>query len=206
MKFPSHFLIGFFLLFGLLLWPARTPAQSPTPTAKVPTSLGEAGLGYSYVNASIAPANRVGLNGLNANATLDIPARFGIKLDLGYARASNVFNTDRHADMLTYLIGPVIYPVSRGRFGTYVHALVGGARITGPVPVTGGFFTAYANKFAWAVGGGLDYPLTRFAPRLSARIGVDYLHTAYFDPSKTIGGRSNARVIVGIVYSFRSSR
>jgi hypothetical protein len=190
----------------LLLWPALTPAQSPSPTAEVPINAGDASLGYSYVNESVAASNRVGLHGLDVSATLDIPARFAVKLDLGYARAANVFNTDRHADMLTYLIGPVIYPVSRGKVGTYLHALFGGARITGPVPVPGGFFTAFANKFAWDVGGGLDYRLTRFPPRLSLRVGADYLHTAYFDPSQTISGRNNARLVVGFVYSFRSRR
>jgi hypothetical protein len=198
--------LGFFvlLLFGLLLCPALTPAQFPAPTARLRSPVGDASLGYSYVGATIAPANSVGLHGFDANATLDIPARFAIKLDLGYARAANVFNTHRPADMLTYLIGPVVYPVARGKFLTYVHALFGGARTAGPVPTGGSFFTAYANKFAWALGGGVDYRVTRFSPGLSARIGADYLHTAYFDPSQQISGRSNVRIVVGIVYSFRS--
>ena len=197
--------LALFPLLGLLLGPARTLAQSPTAPGKVPVGVAEAGLGYSYVNSSIAPSNRVGLNGLDANATVYIPARFGIKFDLGYARAANVFSTNHHADMLTYLVGPVVYPVARGGLRTYVHVLFGGARTTGPVPVGGGsFFTAYANKFAWAVGGGLDYRLTRFSPRLSAHVCADYLHTAYFDPAQQISGRSNVRVVVGIVYSFRS--
>jgi opacity protein-like surface antigen len=206
MRLSLQFVTGFFLPLALLLFPTLTPAQSPTPTGEVHFGVGEAGLGYSYVNDSIAPPNRVGLHGLDANATLDIPARFSIKIDLGYTRAANVFNTDRHADMLTYLVGPVLYPVARGKFGTYVHALIGGARITGPVPTSTGFFTAFANKFAWDVGGGLDYRLTRFSPRLSVRIGADYLHTAYFDPTQTISGRSNVRAVVGVVYSFRSRR
>jgi hypothetical protein len=205
MKTASKLAPFVLLLFGLLLWPALMPAQFPTPSAKVRSPVGDASLGYFYSNDSVAPPNRVGLSGLDANATLDIPALIGIKLDLGYARAANVFRTDRHADMLTYLIGPVVYPVARTKFGTYLHALVGGARTTGPVPTGGGgFFTAYANKFAWALGGGLDYRLTRFSPGLSARIGADYLHTAYFDPSQRISGRSNVRVVVGIVYSLRS--
>lgn len=192
------------LALPFLLWPALTLAQSPAPSARAPINLADASLGYSYVNASISPPNRVGLNGLDANATIDIPARFGIKLDLGYTRAPNAFGTDHHADMLTYLAGPVVYPVAREKLGTYAHFLVGGARTTGPVPTGGGgYFTAYANQFAWALGGGVEYQLR---PRISARIGADYLHTAYFDPAQQLRGRSNARIVVGVVYSFGRQR
>jgi len=61
-------------------------------------------------------------------------------MDLGYARAANVHGTGRHSNVFSYLAGPVFYPSRHRNFDTYIHALVGAARVSGPVPRNGGGF------------------------------------------------------------------
>jgi len=81
----------------------------------------------------------VGLNGGDTSFTLGT-SRLGIRADWGYARAANVHGTGRHSDLLSYLAGPVFYPSRHRNFNTYIHALVGAARVSGPVPRNGGGF------------------------------------------------------------------
>jgi len=76
----------------------------------------------------------VGLNGGDTSFTLGT-SRLAIRADWGYARAANVHGTGRHSDLLSYLAGPVFYPSRHRNFNTYIHALVGAARVSGPVPV-----------------------------------------------------------------------
>lgn len=157
-------------------------------------------LGYSYLSRGDNFSNRVGLHGADASFTVG-SSRLSIKADLGYARASNVFGTGRHSDVFSYLAGPIFYPKTHRNVDTYIHALAGGARVSGPVPVSGGMFLlgGWATGFAWAVGGGVDYWLT---DSMAIRTGVDYMRTAYYDPSLVIRGQSNLRTTAAVVYFF----
>ena len=131
--------------------------------------------------------------------------RFGVRLDLGYVRASNVLSSGHHSDILSYLGGPVYYPFTTSRMETYVHFLAGGARVTGVVPSNQGqLITGYANEFAWAGGGGFQIDISSAT---AVRVGGDYLHTSYFDPSGALHGQGNLRAVVSFVYVLgRSSR
>ena len=184
--------------------PKAALAQGPATPARAP--LFDLGAGYSYVNIALGD-NRVGLNGADANLSVYVSTYVGIKLDVGYARDNNVFNTGHNSDLLSYMGGPVIYPYRRRRFAVYTEALFGAARVTGPIPAAGGtlLIRGYANKFAWAAGGGMEYKLGyRFFRNLTFRAGADYLHTAYFTPTPSIAGQSDARITANLVYTFGS--
>ena len=73
--------------------------------------------------------------------------RVGVTADLTYVRASNSLDLGHHADVLSYLTGPVYYPVRAGRLTSFVHGLIGGARVTGPIPAGANSFLGggYAN-------------------------------------------------------------
>jgi len=193
----SHFLAG---ICGVALLSASVLAVPAT--AQMPRVAGTGprlttGLGYAYVNTE-ASSQRFGLHGLSATVTVEISPRLGATADLGYVRASNILNTSRHSDVLSYLFGPVVYPTKRKGIRTYLHALWGGARVTGSVPLNGGGLSlGYVNKAAWALGGGVEYTIS---PSLSLRVGADYLHTSFFDSSAAIQGRANFRTGVSIVY------
>jgi hypothetical protein len=179
-----------------------SPAQGPARPAKAP--LFDVGAGYSYVNIGLG-SNRVSLNGADLNLSGYFSPYWGIKFDLGYARDNNVFNTGHNSDILSYLGGPVIYPYRGKRLALYGEALFGAARVTGPIPAAGGalLVRGYANKFAWAAGGGVEYKLGyRFFRSLTLRAGADYLHTAYFTPAPSIAGQNDARIIANLVYTF----
>ncbi|HXY25846.1 MAG TPA: hypothetical protein VEI73_14415 [Candidatus Acidoferrum sp.] len=159
-------------------------------------------LGSSYVSMGMTPSSRAGLNGLDASAEAGFLTRIGLKLDVGYARAWNVFGSGQHSDVLNYLGGPVLHLSRRKGFAAYVQGLLGGARVTGPVALTGGGFGGgYANKLAWSAGLGAEH---RFSGALAFRVGGDYLHTAYFSSPQTLRGQTDFRAVGSIVYYFRS--
>jgi opacity protein-like surface antigen len=185
------------LLLCLFLCAAQTDAQTPTPAGIGPAI--NLSAGYSYMNLSSPSSNnRVWLNGADVATTVDFSRHLGVRAELGYARASNVLGSGKHADVLSYLAGPVLYPTRRRHFVTYAHALIGGARVTSAIPAPGGgFFSGFANKFSWALGGGAE---SRISSSMALRVGVDYLHTAYFDSSGIIRGQANLRIVGSVVY------
>jgi len=180
------------------LTPASASAQVPVPAAAGRSV--NVSVGYSYVDLAMTPSNRVSLNGIDASLTGDILSRFGLAIDTGYARASNVFVSGHHSDLLSYLGGPVFYPSRSKRLTTFVRGLAGGARETGPVPINGGgFASGYANKFAWAFGAGAEW---KVHSSIGIRVGGDYLHAAYFAGSPAVRGQGNIRATGSFVYYF----
>jgi hypothetical protein len=185
------------LILGLL----PCPVLSQVVSANGPVV--NAAVGYSYVDLSLAQNNRVGLNGADINLSVDFRSQFGLKLDIGYARGSNVLGSGRHADVLNYLAGPVVYPIHRRKWTAYAEGLVGAARVTGPIPSANGFLGAYVNKLAWVLGGGLEYDLSS---SWAFRAGPQYLHTFYYTTPTRIGGQNNLRAVAEIVHRFGGRR
>jgi len=187
------------LLFCFFLCATSALGQAPKVAAVGP--LLNLSLGYSYFNLGLPSSERVSLNGADASFTADFRPRFGVSADLGYVRSSNVLNTDHHAYVLSYLGGPVFYVSRKRGLTTYTHALIGGARIGAAALTTRGFNTGWANRFAWAIGGGTEFGISR---SLAVRAGIDYMHTEYFDSSATLRGQNNFRTVVSMVYFFSS--
>jgi len=97
----------------------------------------------------------------------------------------------------TYVFGPRLTYRGHGGFEPFAEALFGGARITISVP---GASTSQ-NGFAMALGGGVDYKLTRsVAIRL---IQADYLYSRVNFPGSGLPThQNNARIQAGIVFRF----
>lgn len=196
MKTIAKLAIILSLLLCAALVPSVVHAQGPIISGVGPTI--RTNVGFSYTQQQVPSAATVPLYGLDAGATVDASRRFGLTLDFGYSRASNVFSSGYHSDMMTYLAGPVFYPVTARRMQIYVHLLAGAARVTGATPTGNGqYVRGYANEFAWAGGGGLEIH-SSFST--AVRFGGDYLHTSYFDPSVTLQGQGNLRAVVSFVY------
>jgi hypothetical protein len=106
----------FALLVCFLL--AAIPAVGQTPKTAGSGPVVSASLGYSYLNLGLQPS-RASLNGLDAAFTADFHRRFGVTLDLGYVRGSDVNGGTRHADVLSYLAGPVAYITRNKGLTTY---------------------------------------------------------------------------------------
>ena len=154
--------------------------------------------GYSVTDLGIPSAGSVPLSGLNVSISADSGKRFGAKLDLGYSRASNVAGTGHQMDVLTYLVGPVVYPWRGNLLSTYAHFLAGGARVAGPFSnLDGGLEVGHVHYPAVALGGGVEY---RLSPAFGFRVGVDYLRTHFYDPSGSVRGQNDLRVVNSVVY------
>jgi opacity protein-like surface antigen len=148
------------------------------------------------------PANgsSLGMNGILLSGNADFSRRFGLKLELGYSRAFDAFNTGHSADMLTYMGGPVFYPIRHRRYNVFGQLLLGGARETGVNATNnGGLLLGYDNRFAWSAGVGVEY---RISPALSLRGQGEYLHTAFYNSNIVLQGQNNARVSLSLIYTF----
>jgi opacity protein-like surface antigen len=178
---------------------------NPVPIARAPIFVGKgvtvrASVGYAYASLSLPLSNRLNLSGVNATATADFSPRIGISVDSSYVRAANILDTGRHADVLSYLAGPVFYPTRAAKLTTYVHGLFGGARVTGVIPESGGEYQlGYVNKFSWAVGGGVEYQIS---PSFALRTGGDYQHISFFNSAMEVEGQSGFRAACSLVYAF----
>jgi opacity protein-like surface antigen len=158
----------------------------------------KASVGYAYYSLSVPSSSRVNLSGVETTLTADFLHRLGATADFSYVRASDVLGTGHHADVLSYLAGPVFYPTQHGRLTTYVHGLIGAARVTGVSPYSGtGYATGYVNKFSWALGGGVEFQVSR---SVAFRGGGDYLRTEFFALGSTIRRQNNFRTACSIVY------
>jgi hypothetical protein len=190
------------LLLAALAVIPRAYAQGPIFAGAGPVI--EAGLGYTYTNVNIPAYKSLPMNGVDASVNGDFTRHFGLKLDVGYARAFDAFGTGHSADMVTYMGGPVFYPIRTRRWMVYGELLVGGARETGVNYTSDGRqITGFANELAWAGGGGIQFRLTQ---SMSLRGGGDYLRTQFFNSQVGLEKQGNIRSVVSIVYTFGEGR
>lgn len=188
------------LKLSLLLLAFASTAWGQGPVIAGVAPVLEGGVGYSYVKSSVPSEGSLGMNGVVASLNGDLQRHFGVKLEVGYARSFDAFNTGRSADLLTYMAGPVFYPVRRRNMHLYTELLLGGARETGVnIDSSGQMLLGFVNKFAWEGGGGIQYRVTR---SLSLRVGADYLRTAYFNSNVAVQGQSNIRPSLSVIYTF----
>jgi hypothetical protein len=186
------------LLFGFAAGSVR--AQEGPKISGVGPAV-EGNLGFEFVDQAVpGQTTRVPMFGIDTGMTVGVSNRFGVRADLAYARSGAVFGSGSHSDIMSYLAGPVFYPVLGHRMAPYVEILGGGARVTGATPdVMGGYVRGFSNKFAWAGGGGIEVRAWRTS---SVRIGADYLHTSYFDPTVAVRGQGNIRAVVSWTHYF----
>ncbi len=190
------------LLSQILFVSSPCVAQEPRVAAKGPVV--SVSIGYAYLNSEIPSVGRISENGVSTGIAADFTDRFGIKVESSYTRTYCAFGRPHHSDVLALMAGPVIYPVRRPRFAMYAEGLVGGTRIVGVVPENNGsYLLVEVKSSAWAVGAGVETPLTRSTV---FRTGVDYLRASYLTPARLVSGQGNARVTVSLVYTFGKVR
>jgi len=173
-------------------------AQGPIVAGMAPVM--EGGLGYTYVDAKVPSQGTVGMNGVQGIFNADFNRHWGVKAEVGYSRVFDAFQSGRTADLLTYMGGPVLYPLRGRSYNVYAHILLGGARETGVnYTPTGQVALGYVNQFAWAGGAGFQ---RRISTSWAVRIGADYMRTAFFNQNLAIQGQSNLRGSVSLIYTF----
>ena len=182
-----------FLFFAPLAY-----GQGPVMAGVAPVL--EGGVGFSYMQAKVPSEGQLAMNGAEASLNADLQRHLGVKLDVGYSRSFDAFSTGHSADILTYMAGPVFYPVRRRNMHVYGELLLGAARQTGVNSESNGqLVLGYVNKFAWAGGGGFQFRVTR---SLSLRVGADYLRTAFFNSNVVVQREYNLRSSMSLIYTF----
>ncbi len=162
----------------------------------------EASAGYTYLALDTPSQQRVGLSGVDANGFLDFNSRWGMMVDSSYARAGNVLGTGHSANVLSFLIGPVFYPLDYGNTRIFVHTLAGVSLVNSAVPVKGTYYLGgTVTRFSYAVGGGIERTV---AGPLAIRVGADYLRTTFADSTAEMRFQNNLRLVTGFVIRFGS--
>ena len=152
------------------------------------------------MQADVPSQGNLAMTGVLVSGSADLNAHFGAKLEVGYSRSFDAFQTGRSADLLTYMGGPVFYPVRRSKFSIHAQVLLGGARETGVnFESDGTLVRGFVNHPAWAGGAGFQF---RISPALSLRPEVEYLRTSFFNSNVAIQGQPNLRTSLNLVYTF----
>lgn len=179
--------------------------QGPLHAALIPAL--EARVGFSTLSRVSSPNNRVLYQGLNTSVTKQYTDRLGGTVEVAYLRAANVFHTGQSNTVLTYLLGPVFYPYQADGFATSLHALGGGARVSGAISLSstpGQYFKGTVDDKAWALGGGIERWF--FSDSIALGVDVDALHTTFFNNAAKVHGEYDLRVTWGISYNLGPKR
>jgi hypothetical protein len=195
-------MLKLWLLLVTLGLASQVRAQGPVIAGVAPVF--EGGIGFTYMKSSVPSQGNLLMKGVLVSATGDLSPRLGVKLEAGYSRSFDAFQTGRKADIFTYMVGPVFYPVRRNRFDIHAQVLLGGARETGVnFESNGTLVRGFVNHFAWAGGAGFQF---RISPALSLRPEVEYLRTSFFNSNVAIQGQTNLRTALGLIYTFGRSK
>lgn len=190
------------LLLVALGLASQARAQGPVIAGVAPVF--EGGIGYSYVKSTVPSQGNLAMKGVVASASGDLNSHFGVKLEVGYSRSFDAFQTGRAADILTYMGGPVFYPIRRRKFDFHAQLLAGGARETGVnFESDGTLVRGYVNHFAWEGGAGFQF---RMSEAFSLRPEVEYLRTSFFNSNVVIQGHTNLRTTLNLVYTLGRRR
>jgi len=190
------------LLLVTLGLASQVRAQGPVIAGVAPVF--EGGIGYSYVKSTVPSQGNLAMKGVVASASGDLNSHFGAKLEVGYSRSFDAFQTGRAADILTYMGGPVFYPIRRRKFDFHAQVLAGGARETGVnFENDGTLVRGFVNHFAWEGGAGFQF---RMSEALSLRPEIEYLRTSYFNSNVAIQGQTNLRTTLNLIYTFGRRR
>ncbi len=144
----------------------------------------EVGGGFMYRNYNLPESPRQNEIGWFATADYNFTNWLGLDLDVdeGFQGTNAATFEYRH---FTFLAGPQVYPIGHHRITPFAHALFGDSTLIFPTlesvdslgnPIPG--TSVSNNKFAFAIGGGVDFSLThRIAIRLAQ---FDYEQTNNF--------------------------
>jgi outer membrane immunogenic protein len=188
-------LLGTLLVFSVA---ASTQEEALTPVAEV---------GFSYSYTRVNPGGI--LSGANANGgygyvEYNFNKVVGLVADLGANHVGNAGGVQLGDTTFEYLFGPR-FNWRKSRFTPYMQVLVGGQRLSNGLDPssTTPRLASSQNNFAAAVGGGVDFNLTR-------HIAVKPIQLEYLAAQVSPGGRNldfvqnNLRYSAGVVFRFGS--
>lgn len=180
-----------------------TPALAQNIPAGVPAEAGSGpafnfSAGYTYLTMPVTSTNTANLNGLDATTGIDFLHHWGAIADASYVRASNTLGMGHGSYIMTFLVGPVFYPIEGHSFRLSVRGLVGAGLVDSIVPVnTTTVLHGWVARPSYGGGAGIEHSLYG---RLGARVDGDYLRTAFVNSSDVVQAQNNLRLTVSLVF------
>ena len=173
------------------------PASSSAPAeTEAPTYRWQGFIGFGYTSLNQVNQSRSGLGGVDFAVTRNWGKHFGLTANgsyYAYAFTSGNPGTPK-VDMV--LFGPEFHADVYGKFGGFLHGLLGGQH-------TAGESITPNIAFAGGFGGGMDYALN---PRLSVRAYGDDIGASTVQDPDHLGYSPHthfgARAGIGVVYKF----
>jgi opacity protein-like surface antigen len=177
----------------------------------------EVGGGYSYIrvrvnatDASVTPARKAStsfdLHGGRGEVVGNVTRTLGIVGEFaGYKVTGLPSGVSAH--VLTYLFGPRLTYRDSEKVNPFVHALFGGAHVSGSTSgtISGFQFSGSENSFAMALGGGMDYRVNK---NVAIRfVQAEYVMTRFKTNTNSAGNsvaasQNNFRIGAGIQFRF----
>jgi hypothetical protein len=177
-------------------------ADGPSPAVAGPAY--DVSVGYTNLTMAIPSAQHLNLSGLDVGGRVDLNSRWGAMVDSTYVRTSNVLGTGHGGYQLSFLSGPMFYPVEHGNTRMFVHGLAGAALVDGAVPINKtDYFHGWLVRFSYAVGAGIEHAVS--GP-FGVRVQGDYLHSAFFDAAGAVRPQGNLRLTVSLVFRLKERR
>src|SRR5271169_6267783 len=96
---------------------AAAGAQNRLQTQPSPAASGPAydlSVGYTSFRMAMPGGGHANLGGPDVSGTIDLTPHWGATVDTSYVRTSSILGTPRGGSVMSFLGGPVFYPVSRG--------------------------------------------------------------------------------------------
>lgn len=180
-------------------------AQNQLVSAPAPAAAGspyDLSVGYTNLIMTMGSGQHQSLSGLDASGTLDLTPRFGATVDSMYVRTSDILGTQHTGYQLSFLGGPVFYPLERGRNRVLIHALAGAALVDGAVPINAtDYFHGWLIRSSYAAGGGFEHLLSG---AFGVRVQADYLRSPYFDASGAVRPQGSIRLTASLIFRPRA--
>ncbi len=177
------------ILCGLVLFAAGSVIAQDQPR-------GEVAGNYTYIRINPGGgASSLDCHGGGGSFAGNLNSYFGVVGEFAGCKVTGLASgLSEHA--FTYVFGPRLTYRGHGGFEPFAEALFGGARFTISVPGA----SASRNGFAMALGGGVDYKLTRnVAIRV---IQADYFYSRIDFGAGTPTHQNNVRIQAGVVFRF----
>jgi len=186
-------LLGTLLVFGVV-----ASAQETAPAAEV-------GFSYSYTRVNPGGAlSSANANGGYGYVEYNFNRVVGLVADLGANYVGDAGGVQLQNTTFQYLFGPR-FNWRMSRFTPYVQTLVGGQRFSSGLDPSSSTprLASAQNNFAAAIGGGIDYNLTKHIALKP--IQVEYLVAEVSPAGRNLNFvQNNLRYSAGVVFRFGS--
>jgi opacity protein-like surface antigen len=200
-----------FAVFALL---ALSGTSTPAQDRGGETPIFEVNAGYTYMRWQVPPVltpppSNYNYNGFNAGASYNFTRWLAAAADISgvYNSQPNTGSGPSNTHIYSYLFGPRIYPVGHHKLTPYVHALFGVSTFDFNAPAFGGSpaFSLSDNAFSFAIGGGIDWKITRHIAIRLAQLDFQQtrlLHTIAMESMVAPDNQNNFKYSGGVVFRF----